>query len=77
MILIKKPFQLDLIFMPLKRQIAVVIKRKKKKEKDGLLIPESFNPQWLVSQARDNFPTAQKKCWDFFFFPVSSQQKDQ
>lgn len=54
MILIKKPFQLDLIFMPLKRQITVDIKRKKKN--DGRLVPKCFNPQWLGSQVKANFP---------------------
>lgn len=46
MILIKKPFQMDLICMPLKRQITVTIKRKKC---DELLIAVNINPEGLGS----------------------------
>lgn len=72
MILIKKPFRLDFIFMPLKRQIAVDIKRKKKY--DGLLVPKSFNPQWLGSRVKAKFPTPWKKCWYFFFSHLLSRR---
>lgn len=76
MILIKKPLQLDLIFMPLKRQIAVDIKRKKKKKKmvfsfQRVLIRSGLYPRSGI------ISLLLRRSVGFFFFPHISQQKDQ